>query len=97
MKSKAYNAGAQSAAEGFTGLNPYIDTASDLAAVWDDGFAAGQKDVLQEEIENIIDEATDNTADIDITQGDITRAAAKLLMERKPWSTRTELAKAGVK
>ena len=40
MNRKAYNAGAQAAAEGFTGLNPYIDTASDLAAEWAKGFAA---------------------------------------------------------
>jgi len=85
MKSKAYNAGAQAAAGGFTGPNPYDN---DLALWWDQGFTQEQKDILQEEIENIIDEATDNTADIGVTQGDITRAAAKLLMERKPWNAR---------
>ena len=38
MKSNAYMEGKRAAEQGFTGPNPYIETASDLAVEWAKGF-----------------------------------------------------------
>ena len=54
MNSRAYNAGAQAAAEGFTGLNPYdADLAADLVEALrriDEGWCLEHEDRLVRDI-----------------------------------------------